>query len=186
MFYKKSVLKKCVKFTGKHLCHSLFFDKVAGLNFKKKLWHWCFPVNFAKFLRTLFLLNTSEDCFYFLQNISGRLPLLSESFQTFKRLLTQQIVTTIKTITVELYGIKGTPNKRFLFYLNNRKSLASLRFNAEKGDVLLILVLRTHKVVSTEILTSSSQVPNVKALCFTFSQNLSKRAELAEGCISRQ
>ena len=27
---------------------------------KKRLWHWCFPVNFAKFLRTPFLQNTYE------------------------------------------------------------------------------------------------------------------------------
>ena len=26
---------------------------------KKRLWHWCFAVNFAKFLRTPFLQNTS-------------------------------------------------------------------------------------------------------------------------------
>ena len=35
-----------------------FFNKVAGLRratlLKKSLWHWCFPVNFAKFLRTSF------------------------------------------------------------------------------------------------------------------------------------
>ena len=35
----------------------LFFDKVATL-LKKRLWHRCFPLNFAKFLRTPFLLNT--------------------------------------------------------------------------------------------------------------------------------
>ena len=28
---KKGVLRNLTKFTGKHLCHSLFFDKVAGL-----------------------------------------------------------------------------------------------------------------------------------------------------------
>ena len=35
---------------------------------KKKTWHRCFPVNFAKFLRTSFLQNTSGGCFccYFL------------------------------------------------------------------------------------------------------------------------
>ena len=42
-----------------HLCQSLFFNKVAGLRpaalLKKRLWHRCFPVNFAKFLRTTFL-----------------------------------------------------------------------------------------------------------------------------------
>ena len=30
---------------------------------KKSLWYNCFPVNFAKFLRTPFLQNTSGDCF---------------------------------------------------------------------------------------------------------------------------
>ena len=35
---KKGVLKNSTKFTGKHLCQSLFFDKVAGqvCNFIKK------------------------------------------------------------------------------------------------------------------------------------------------------
>ena len=42
------------KFTGKHLCQSLFFNKVAGAACKKRLCHRCFPVNFAKFVRTPF------------------------------------------------------------------------------------------------------------------------------------
>ena len=40
VFYKEGVLRSFAKFTRKHLCQSLFFNKVAGL---------------AKFLRTLFL-----------------------------------------------------------------------------------------------------------------------------------
>ena len=52
---RKCVLTNFTKFTGKHLYQSLFFKKVAGLG----LWHRCFPVNFAKFLRTPFLQNTS-------------------------------------------------------------------------------------------------------------------------------
>ena len=63
VFYKKGVLRKLSKFTGKHLCQSLFFNKAAGLRpatlLKKRLWHRCFPVNFEKFLRTPFLQNTS-------------------------------------------------------------------------------------------------------------------------------
>ena len=31
VFYKKGVFKLFAKFTGKHLCHSLFFNKFAGL-----------------------------------------------------------------------------------------------------------------------------------------------------------
>ena len=65
---KKGILRNFAKFTGKHMCQSLFFNKVAGLStatlLKKRLWHWCFPVNFAKFLRTPFP-----------QNASGRLLL---------------------------------------------------------------------------------------------------------------
>ena len=59
VFCRKGVLRNFAKFTGKHLCHSLFFNKVAGLRpatlLKKRLWHRCFPVNFAKFLKTPFL-----------------------------------------------------------------------------------------------------------------------------------
>ena len=59
---KKGVLKNYTKFTGKHLCQSIIFNKVEGLRpatlLKKRLSHRCFPVNFAKFLRTPFLNNT--------------------------------------------------------------------------------------------------------------------------------
>ena len=44
---QKGVLRNFTKFTGKHLCQSLYFNKVAG--FKKRPWHSCFPVNFSKF-----------------------------------------------------------------------------------------------------------------------------------------
>ena len=83
VFYKKGVLDNFIKFTGKHLCQNLFLNKVAGLSyrnqsidlqrelidgflydrpatlFKKSLWHRCFPVSFAKFLRKPFLQITS-------------------------------------------------------------------------------------------------------------------------------
>ena len=49
-------------FQQNNLCQSLFFNKVAGLRpgplLKKRLWHRCFPVNFAIFLRTPFLQST--------------------------------------------------------------------------------------------------------------------------------
>ena len=60
---KKGVLRNFTKFTGKHLCQSLLFNKVAGLRpttlLKRRLWRRCFPVSFVKFLRTPFLQNTS-------------------------------------------------------------------------------------------------------------------------------
>ena len=56
VFCIKGAPRIFTKFKGKHLCQSLFFNKVTGLNpatlLKKRLWHRCFPVNFAKLLRT--------------------------------------------------------------------------------------------------------------------------------------
>ena len=57
---KRSVIRNFTKFTGKHLCQGLFFHRPATL-LKKRPWHRCFSVNFAKFL----------------ENTSGRLLLVS-------------------------------------------------------------------------------------------------------------
>ena len=63
----KGAFINLAKFTGKHLFQSLFLNKVAGLRsatlLRKRLWHRCFPVNFAKFIRSPFLQNTSRGCF---------------------------------------------------------------------------------------------------------------------------
>ena len=68
VFCKKGVLRNFTKFRGKHLCQDLFF-KVAGMRsvtlLKKRLWHRCLPVNFAKFLRTPFLQNISRPMFLY-------------------------------------------------------------------------------------------------------------------------
>ena len=65
---KKGVHKNFAKFTGKHLCQSLFFKNVAGFRratlLKKKLWNKCFLVNFAKFSRTPFYRTLPDDCFW--------------------------------------------------------------------------------------------------------------------------
>ena len=59
VFCRKDVLRYFTKFTEKHLCQSLFFNKVAGLSpatlLKRRLWQRCFPVSFTKFLWTPFL-----------------------------------------------------------------------------------------------------------------------------------
>ena len=60
---KDGVLRNLAKFREKHLCQSLIFNKVAGPRsatlLKKRIWHRCFPLIFAKILRTPFLQNTS-------------------------------------------------------------------------------------------------------------------------------
>ena len=58
VFCKNGVLRNFTKFTGKHLCQSLVFNKVAGLRpatlLKKKFWQRSSPMNFVKFLRIPF------------------------------------------------------------------------------------------------------------------------------------
>ena len=68
VFYNKGVLRNFAKFTG---------PRPATLLKKRLLWHRCFPVNFAKFLRTTFLQNTSSVCFC---SSSWLLPSLSSIF----------------------------------------------------------------------------------------------------------
>ena len=65
---RKGVLRNFEKLTGKHLRQSLLFDKFAGQRpatlLKKRVWQRRFPMNFAKFLRTPFLQNTSGRLLY--------------------------------------------------------------------------------------------------------------------------
>ena len=86
---------KLAKFTGKYLCQSLFFNKVAGLRpstlLKKRFWHGCFSVIFAKFLRTPFL-----------QNSSGRLLLYLAIF--FRKWYEYFIKSSLTNISSFLYS----------------------------------------------------------------------------------
>ena len=57
------VMRNFLKFTRKHLCWSLFFNKVrrcrSATSLKMRLQRRYFPVNLAKFLRKPFLQNTT-------------------------------------------------------------------------------------------------------------------------------
>ena len=94
MFYKKSVLRNFAKFTGKHVCQSIFFNKVSGLRpletilLRKRLCHRCFVVNFAKFLRTPVLQKTFWWLLLFL------VVILFSQFRNFPRFLQHYFTST--------------------------------------------------------------------------------------------
>ena len=75
---RKGVLRNVAKFTVKHLCQVLFYNKVAcperATLLKKRLWHKCFPMNFAKFLRTPFHRTPLNDCFSTIQHFRAENP----------------------------------------------------------------------------------------------------------------
>ena len=117
MFCKKRVLRNFTKYTGKHLCKSLFFNEVSGLRpatlLKTRLLHRCFPVNFVKFLRT---------------------PILTKHLRwlLIKRFLIYQNIFPIFPITTKTTSSSSTfpltqqhTNKHLL-------KLTSLRFGAEQ------------------------------------------------------
>ena len=56
---RKVVSRNFAKFTGKHLCHSLFFNEVSGQPVIETLAQ-VYSCKFAKFLRKSFLQNTSK------------------------------------------------------------------------------------------------------------------------------
>ena len=63
--FKKGVLKNFKKLTGKNLCRRLFLVKLqAWTLLKKRLRRRYFPVNFEKFLRTLFCKTPPGGCFW--------------------------------------------------------------------------------------------------------------------------
>ena len=55
---------KISQFTGKHMCQSFFFNKVASGAQKRDSGYRCFFVNFATFLRTPFYRTPRCDCFW--------------------------------------------------------------------------------------------------------------------------
>ena len=71
---RKSVLRNFAKFTGKHLCQVLFYNKGPASLLKKRLWHRCFPMNFVKFLRTPFHRTPLNDCFSTIQHFLAENP----------------------------------------------------------------------------------------------------------------
>ena len=81
----KGVLLNFAKFTGKDLYQGVFLNKVAGLrpatSLRKRLWHRCFPLNFAKFIRTSFY----------------RTPLVSSSRTPISKIICERLLLKIST-----------------------------------------------------------------------------------------
>ena len=122
VLFKKDALRNFTKFTGKHLCQSLFFNQAAGLrpaaSFAKRLWHRCFPVSFAKFLKTPFL-----------QNTSGRLLLASAIlFQLFYIFLCLDFFDLMLSFAAETSAFISKPRQVFFHKIIDNISLCASKF----------------------------------------------------------
>ena len=73
---KKGILRNFSKFTGKHLCQSLFFNKVAACHFiKKETLAQVFSCEFWEISKNIFFTEhvCLDDCFFILNKNSVRL-----------------------------------------------------------------------------------------------------------------
>ena len=92
VFCKRGVLRIFAKLTGKHLCRSLFFNKVAGLRSATSLKETLAQVFSSEFCEHLFLQNTSGGCFlkttspriYNLNNLSESWYYANIRYKNFK------------------------------------------------------------------------------------------------------
>ena len=112
LFCKKSVLKHLAKFTEKRLCQGPFFNIVVGIRsqtlLKKTLWHWCFPVNFAKFSTTPFFIAHLQCLLLDVINIVLDRVSCKKLYPTLK-VITQHLLSTkiIKNILLSTKIIKN-------------------------------------------------------------------------------
>ena len=92
MFCKKVVLRNFAKFTGKHLCQSFFFDKVAGQIHRKTpvpdSFFICRPeaCNFIN-KKTLAEVFSCEFCKISTNILSNKTPLMAASRRRFHQIL---------------------------------------------------------------------------------------------------
>ena len=105
----------------------LFFNKVAvlrpGTLLKKKLWYRCFPVNFAKFLRTLFLQNTFGGCFLIFTEIDFGF---------------------LFAITIKIYDLSWSTVKKM--FIENR--LCNLSTYVFKGHVEIVKIYKFNVILN--------------------------------------
>ena len=115
VFCRKGVLRNFEKFTGKHLCQSLLFIKIAGLRtgtlLKRRFCCRCFSVNFSKFLKTTsitehlrwLLLKTPVNQLIFREELVDLQLYYSRTFsqEVFKHMFSN-ILRHVNTITAEL------------------------------------------------------------------------------------
>ena len=102
---KEGALRNFTKFTGKRL-------RPATL-LKKRLWYGCFPVNFAKFLRTPFLQNTSEQLLLYIYELTLYIILYVYTVIMYmKCLLSDVFLINVNTPLKVLLNYKGNKNNQ--------------------------------------------------------------------------
>ena len=105
------------KFTGKHQCQSLFFNKFAGLS----LWQRCLPVNFVKFLRTPFYIEHLCWLLLFIKQTKSKKVKNTKRVTKLNRLKMKMIISDNIKFSSKLTFTK-TIEKNEIIYSTNQSS----------------------------------------------------------------
>ena len=100
---KKVVLNNFAKFSGTHMRKSVFFNSTL---LKKRQWHKCFPVNFAKFLRKFFFIDSFCSWVAFLKKESFKRFLCHFLFSFHERIKKLQETGHLLNVYQRLSGVK--------------------------------------------------------------------------------
>ena len=114
MFFKIAVRKNFVNFIGKHLYWSLFLIKFQTQRLAtllKRHQHRCFPVKFAKILRTPILQNTLGGCFWMPWTLRDHH--YWGSFIWYVRKIFRKTNISYSLIRTRTYGYQGVRNLSF-------------------------------------------------------------------------
>ena len=138
--YSEAVTRRCyvrnfANFTRKHLCQSLFFNKVADLSpatlLKTRLWHRCFCSEFCEISKKTFSTNTSWRLLLitFIQILGRSKIYVNESVNRQSGLVLYLPTTIIFSLNHELKQIilPGTPR--------NLKKTFCISKKCNKGDI---------------------------------------------------
>ena len=113
---KNGVVRNFSKFTGKHSCQSLFFNKVAGLRpstwLKKSLWHRCFLWILRNFYKYFSYKTPPGDCFCSIIFLSFEVCGISDAYSSSKFIFKTfwfkcLVVLNHSVVTLQLYNVKN-------------------------------------------------------------------------------
>ena len=145
---------------SQELRQSLFFNNVAGLRsttlLKKRLWRRCFPVNFAKFLRTTFF---TEHLRWLLLNSFSQNWLIG----FFWSLHEGRVILRVRNWQSRIFQKKF---QKFSFWDKNAQKFLKNRFFLAFAKYLIWYVLFNPKKVHSSVLYDTAKTPCLGEILF--------------------
>ena len=143
MFFKIGVLKNFAIFTGKHLCQSLFFNKVAGLHPQ----FLCFFTNktiVIDMFGNFYHMSVQSTWFRCLDQRNAQMILIALE----KEKKAKNSLVSLYSNDTLLFSVVSTNCKLFIFYFQATLSELKVFSDSEKGANVSMNIIRNGSVVA--------------------------------------